>query len=139
MRLINPGPGEYADRLSILALKIAYGTDQGRSVDHFQKEWAVILPKLTAGSLHGPFLETYTQLVVVNARLWRAEDALRGWREGRPGLTESDTAQIIACAFGIQALNDERARLVQLINQATGNHVGEEKLGWGGGGGADGE
>ena len=133
MRLINPGPGEYCDRLSILALKIAYGTDQGRSVDHFQKEWAVILPKLTAGSLHGPFLETYTQLVVVNARLWREEDVLREYRQA--GRVCVEAAEV---AFGIQALNDERARLVQLINQATGNHVGEEKISpWAGTGGAD--
>ena len=122
MRLINPGPGEYCDRLSILALKISHGEDRGVSTDHFRKEWAAILPKLCAVS-GTAFLETYTKLVVVNARLWQAEDRLREFRAAGGELEA--VAQV---AYQIQALNDARAGLIAGINKQTGNHVGEEKL-----------
>lgn len=123
MRLINPGPGEYCDRLSILALKIAHGRSRSLPVDHFTREWAAILTKIAATPIGGPFVEQYTQLVVVNARLWQAEDDLRAYR--RAGVGGPEVADL---AFLIQALNDERAALVAAINKLTGNHVGAEKI-----------
>ncbi|MGH7534415.1 MAG: hypothetical protein ACREMG_02395, partial [Gemmatimonadales bacterium] len=78
-RLINPGLGDYLDRLAILELKIQHGESAGKDVGHFCRERNAILPKVATISTGFP-IEDYTSLVVVNSRLWRAEDELR---EGR--------------------------------------------------------
>lgn len=141
MRLINYGPGEISDRLSILALKIVVSTEKGRDATHFRTEQTALLTQIRARTLNGKWFEAYTALAAVNALLWHAEDELRLHRaQGRrylgglpPAMPEDVqvatwTQAIVVLAFRIQALNDERAALVQKINEDAGEAGGAEKL-----------
>jgi hypothetical protein len=120
-RLIDPGPGEVFDRLTILALKILYGEQAGKDVSHFTRERAKLLPKVT--TFNGT-LEGVLALGAVNAALWQAEDALR-----KIAMTEPETDLVYAgqCGLLIQRLNDQRAALVWKIN-ATSGESHQEKL-----------
>lgn len=129
MRLLDYGLGEILDRLSILALKIAYGEAAGKDVAHFRRERSKLLP-LTTTKVDGTVFEAYGELAVVNGRLWAAEDALRAYRQAHARIAASgvEADRIVALAFEIQGLNDRRAALIQTINEATGAPVGMEKL-----------
>lgn len=132
-RLVNFGPGEIADRLTILTLKILYGKAAGKDVVHFSSERNALLGLLRSRELGGSWFELVLELAAVNAALWQAEDELRGLRKGGgTGTTTYETADYYktatTCAFRIQDLNDQRAQLVGMINKATGDHLGEEKL-----------
>lgn len=123
MRLVNIGPGEIVDRLTILALKILYGGQQGKDVAHFETERNALLVQLRGRELNAGWFEQVLGLAAVNAALWQAEDKLRDLRTGA-----SNAEAVAALAFRIQELNDERARLIETINKATGDHKGSEKL-----------
>ena len=71
------------------------------------------------------------QLAAVNAALWHAEDDMRRWRDiYQRGEQEPGSEQPCECvrevAFRIQALNDDRAKLIAKINAETGDAVGEK-------------
>ncbi len=125
MRLENPGVGEISDRLSILALKVLFGHEQGKDIAHFKAEQGALLSKIRTRTLNGKWFEAYTELAAVNAVLWHAEDTLRALRNQVPS-----TIVDVACsvAFRIQALNDTRAVLIERINKDAGEHLGGEKL-----------
>ena len=131
MRLINFGPGEIADRLSILALKITYGKDLGRSVAHFEQERAALLCKFNAPSHTGRWYEHAVELAAVNAVIWQDTDTVRKLRaalakdDAMPIQIASDAALL---AFRLQAMNDRRAELITFINETTGNNTGQEKI-----------
>lgn len=130
-RLINPGPGEIADRLTILALKILFGTAAGRPIDHFERERNALLVSFRQAD-PTKFVEPLLELAAVNAALWHAEDDLREWREQAQagGPLECVAARdVVRLAFQIQVLNDRRAELVAAINQRGGDpQAGQEKL-----------
>lgn len=134
-RLINPGAGDYADRLTILALKLLFGEQAGKepaALKHFRDERNAILAKL---ALAPPAIESLTELGAVNAVLWHAEDDLRAHRDtpigaraqwtGFAGKTFAEL--VVDLAFRIQALNDRRAQLVAAINQKAGDIRPEEQ------------
>lgn len=117
-RLINPGLGEYVDRLTIVALKCASGAE-GFDEEHSalaRRIETYVLPASTDG--HWP--RQLTTLAAVNAQIWQAEDQLRAMR-AIP--TETGTT-VAALAFRIQALNDERAACINALNDLGGTpHV----------------
>jgi hypothetical protein len=123
MRLINYGVGEIADRLTILSLKILYGTEAAKDTKHFLDERNALLAQLRSRELNGGWFEHVLELAAVNGRLWQSEDDLRGMRTAK--LADGYAAEL---AFRIQGLNDRRAELVNLINKVTGEHRGDEKL-----------
>ncbi len=127
MKLIDPGIGELSDRLTILALKILFGTEAGKDVSHFVKEQTSILAKLRSRDLNGAWFTDYTDLAVVNAALWHAEDDLRALRDGGPK-TPTGWEEIGRLAMRIQSLNDDRALLVGRININTGDTSAQEKV-----------
>jgi hypothetical protein len=141
-RLLNTGPGEWSDRLTILSLKILFGTEQGKDVTHFQTEQTALLQQIRSRTLNGKWFAAYTELAAVNAALWHAEDEMRDWRSRwKPsgpdetgisgpgsGYMEATAMKVVQCAFRVQALNDQRAALVQQINKDAGEMVGMEKL-----------
>ena len=129
MRCTNLGPGELADRLSILALKIAHGLQADRDVTHFINERNVLLVQLRAGSTDAG-LEQLFELAAVNAMLWHAEDDLREYRADFTvnGATLPEALAVVAIAFRIQSLNDRRAELVGTLNKLAGQDLGPEKL-----------
>ena len=128
MRLVNPGLGEIADRLSILALKIAHAAQEGKDPTHFVNERNALLTQLRTYALEAG-AEALFALAAVNAMLWHAEDDLRAWRKAdSANLGTADLAAVAAVAFRIQALNDQRADLVRALNKSAGTDLGAEKL-----------
>ncbi len=115
-RLAHYGPGEIADRLSILALKILFGSDTGKDVRPWRQERETL-----KGINVDVDLVTVLDLAVVNAALWHAEDDLRALRQGgsagtSPYARTEYHEAVTKVAFWIQALNDRRARLVEALN-----------------------
>lgn len=138
-RLINPGPGDFADRLTILALKIHHGALAGKDTTHFTNERAVLLTKIQAGNGLAGWVGELVDLGAVNAALWDLTDDLRTIKEWTPPasdpnesiVTITQTTNLIeAGKIGLRllSLNDTRAALVAAINQKTGAHLGQEKL-----------
>lgn len=125
VRLINYGSGEIADRLTILALKILFGTDAGKDTKHFRDEQTVLHKQLTARNLSGDAVKALLELAAVNAALWHAEDELRAHRGAA---VEVDVRLVVTLAFRIQNLNDTRAGLVGQINKLGGGSDAPEKL-----------
>jgi hypothetical protein len=118
MNIINPTVGDLTDRLTILSLKVLFGTAAGQPVEHFIQERTGILTKLRTRQI-GPWMGLLSDLAAVNGALWHAEEDLRGCQElvdaGRLGLR-------------IQALNDQRAALIVKINKEAGDPTNVEKL-----------
>ena len=129
MRLVNIGLGEMADRLSILALKVAHGGEAGKDTTHFVTERNALLSQVRSYELAGA-AEWLFELSAVNAMLWHAEDDLRGYRDRCPKGAESaaDLQAVWVIAFRIQSLNDRRAELVWALNKQAGTDLGQEKL-----------
>jgi hypothetical protein len=132
MRLINPGAGEYVDRLTIVQLKILFGTEAGADVSHFVHERAALCTRLAAARVR---LEDLTELAAVNAAIWHNEDGLRALRllpDARraqwAGTGQTYAEEAAARGFRSQALNDQRAALVHAINEGAGDDLGKEKL-----------
>ena len=143
MRLVNCGPGEWSDRLSILSLKILVGQEQNKDITHFRTEQTALLTSIRTRTLNGTWFEQVLELAAVNSLLWHAEDDLRAWREkykdrgpdssglsGGPGsgFIAATVEKVARLAFRIQELNDRRAALVQEINARAGETSGMEKL-----------
>ena len=127
-RLVNFGLGEIADRLTILGLKVAYGTEQGADVEHFRNERNALLVKIrAAGAGDGRWMESLLELAAVNARIWQGEDELRWYRfELEHAYGPKDLEEIRLLAFKLQALNDRRAELIADINASVGEVVREK-------------
>lgn len=125
-RLINPGLGDYLDRLSILALKILHGRVAGKDVEHFEREGNAVLVKTRTAVDPASYMELYSQLAAVNAALWYATDALRDVAARAFPVSSSEEAG----RLGIQILrlNDQRAVLVDQLNKLAGDTTGPEKL-----------
>lgn len=133
MRLVNIGAGEMADRLSILALKIAHGEDGGKDTSHFRTERNAILVQFRSAATDAG-LEHLFDLAAVNAMLWHAEDDMRDWRgqahlpHRTLDLDNDQLVEVAKVAFRIQSLNDQRAELVWTLNKLAGTDLGKEKL-----------
>ena len=125
MKLVDPGIGDVLDRLTILALKVAVGREQGRDVTHFEREQTALLAKIRSRDHSGPWFALTLELATINALLWHAEDDLRALREERLG--PDDMAVAVALGFRIQVLNDQRADRIAKINKEAGDQTGPEK------------
>jgi hypothetical protein len=126
MRLINYGPGEIVDRLTILELKILHGRASKKAIDHFEKERAALLTQLRSrvdGGMN--WFEHTLELAVVNGQIWNGEELLRTYR-GK--LLPADVEVAIAIAFSLQEWNDRRHELIRRINVGAGEHQGAEKV-----------
>lgn len=119
---IPASPGEVADKISILRLKVERIADPGRvanvgiELDALRAAWvAAGLPELEA-------LPEWPELVAVNTALWEVEDALRE-HEGR----QDFGAHFVALARSVYRHNDHRAAIKKRINLALGSRIVEEK------------
>lgn len=130
MRLVDPGPGELLDRLTILGLKIKAATDRGLETKHFTEEREQIVHLLYGWSLVSSVYkereaEWTRALTDANQRVWEAIDLQRIAKK------EFDTLGL--ARWGLKALdgNDDRAAIIREINKACSpNSVlyGEEKV-----------
>lgn len=135
-RLTNLGAGDYADRLTILALKCLHYGAAGKPVEHLRNEQACLLTKLYAGpTLPQAGVGALLELGAVNGALWQLTDDLRrierdiGTTHREFPIDVTATPWVIAGKWGIEImrLNDRRAELVDAINKATGEFLGHEK------------
>jgi len=123
-KLINFGPGEMSDRLTILALKIHHVTEQGGDPKHFTRERDALLTKIRGQNLNAMWFQYVLELGAVNGALWQATDKLRALNPG----TEAQYVDAGLLGLQILAWNDHRAELVEKINKETGEHRGSEKV-----------
>ncbi|ARE41921.1 hypothetical protein RGUI_3780 [Rhodovulum sp. P5] len=112
---IDIGPGELADRLSILELKVA----------HAPQETALVSARDALAAQRArlplPRLAEEVKLARVNADLWTAEDRIRSAeRRGDYG------PDFTALARRIIALNDRRSALKAAIDRLAGGAVSTE-------------
>lgn len=121
MSLLNPGAGDISDRLTILSLKILFGSSAGKDVTHFVNERNGLLTKLKGRELNGAWFELVLQLGAVNAALWARTEEMREYLRRLPLVGGADTFDCAECGIAIMRLNDERARLVHAINVVSGD------------------
>jgi hypothetical protein len=126
MRVLNPGPGEIVDRLTVVARKIVEGGERAKHFEVEMEELVLYWSKTVedVDSVMANFATASYLLAATNAAIWQREDELRYYsNEG-----DIDMPIVIAkIAFRIQELNDQRAELVKKINAAAGINR-EEKL-----------
>lgn len=127
MRLVNYGPGELSDRLSILALKRLFASEAGRDLTSLTTEWAALLSEIRSRTLNGKWFEAMLELTVLNAAIWHAEDDLRALRQRHHAGQVTDWDAALRCACRPQTLNDQRAALVAQINKDAGEGPPSDK------------
>lgn len=134
-RLVDPGPGEILDRLTILQLKLLYGWLKDQPTTHWAEEYVVLAERLPT-VWKAPVWERLLELAAVNAALWQAEDDMRrlrnlpvGERAEWAGLFRRTWVQDTSIVgVKIQQLNDRRAALITLINTTAGIERPSDKL-----------
>jgi hypothetical protein len=132
-RMLNPSPGEVADRQTILQLKIQYGSSQTlpRKVQHFAQEHGRLqeyledqwFPQL-ATELRAIYDQLCSRLATINKDLWECEDQARALRAATNN--RQSVHQAGELLFEITHLNDDRAEVVKKINELFGINVQEK-------------
>ena len=120
MRLIDPGPGELLDRLTILNLKIEACQKKAITPQAFERERKKIEEILLKWSNElksqvevGEVAKLQDQLQAVNGQLWLAEDDVRA-------TPELQAMKLARLAKWIPRLNDRRADVIAKINAKYG-------------------
>ena len=112
--------GELADKISILRIKCDLLTGQTRKNATQELHLLIeIFDSLESNLIDSSQLR---RLQLVNRELWDVENALRKHED--IALFDQD---FIALARSIYRLNDERAKIKRLINEASGSQLIEEK------------
>jgi mannose-6-phosphate isomerase-like protein (cupin superfamily) len=134
MRLLEPSPGECADRQGILEIKIRVAQERGVAHDHFANEELAIAAYVNATWLAaagvgvaGAYTALFADLKACNQRLWDLEDEVRAIARLEPAARAADAGRLLARLLDDAAENDERARLVAAINDLFGG-AAREKL-----------
>jgi hypothetical protein len=141
MGLLKPSPGECADRLTILDLKVSAASRIGNmeACSAFRLENEEIAqylikqhPVLSGNNLDGAetklfndFYNLKAELAKVNARLWDLEDRVRDLLKDTFRNLHWQT-NYVAIATQVPELNDVRARLVKEINLMLGDTTVEK-------------
>lgn len=119
---IDIGPGELLDRRTILQIKASHVTDPlGRQIVRTQLNG--LDAKRDLLPMTPEIVDLERQLKVVNSRLWSVEDDLR--------ICETNAAfgpEFVELARSVYKLNDERARLKGVLDQAFGALPAEIKV-----------
>ena len=116
-------PGELADRISILELRIQHLQDgsqrtlAGDELNNLQIQWESLSP------LDAEVRALIDRLAKINRRLWEVEDQLR-LHESRKDFG----ANFIELARSVYKLNDERSVLKREINLNLCGLPGEQKV-----------
>ena len=123
MRLtIEVSPGEAADKLTILHIKLDRIRDAGK-LAHVGREAAVLEAALAPLRARFPaILPLIAELRAVNEALWDVEDALR-LHEKRGDFG----AEFVRLARSVYETNDRRARIKAEINRILGSDIAEQK------------
>ena len=116
---IEVSSGEIVDKLTILALKKKYITNENQ-LKNIQKEYLYLLD-IVFVELHVS-KQDYNELLAINEELWHIEDDIRD--KERAG--EFDEV-FIELARAVYITNDERAAVKRRINEYYGSEFVEEK------------
>lgn len=122
-RLLNPGLGDFADRLSILNLKITDGESNGKPITHLRLERAEVLRKITGFNTTSD--ARWETLHTTNQQIWELISAIEFWGQYWPKISEADAYAVAGAAIELQGLNRQRAELVRVI---SGAETPKEKL-----------
>ena len=138
-RLLNPGAGDLADRLTILMLKLQYA-NLNADTTHLHAEQAqvqMLLERQLGITLVTHWAEIrvtcwaeIAQLARLNRQLWELEDRMAEIADTTaPRRPRTWDAEVVA-EIGIQIWRANRARNAQItrINELAGTVRGEEKL-----------
>jgi hypothetical protein len=118
---IEVAPGELIDKITILEIKLARMSDEGK-LSNVQREYAV-LTRVADVVLANPELTTLrSELKSINEMLWQIEDDIRE-RERR----QDFGPEFIRLARAVYRTNDERARVKREINRLLNSTLVEEK------------
>ena len=121
--MIEIGPGELIDRITILEIKLENIRDQAKLVN-IRHEYELSLATLRKEIAETAELTRLTaELKAVNAELWRIEDEIR--TQERAG-TFGET--FVAIARSVYRTNDRRAAIKRKINDLFESKIVEEKL-----------
>ena len=119
--LVPISVGELMDKITILEIKFERIKNSSQ-LENIAHELGA-LRAVRLGNADRAVLDPLSaELKQVNAKLWDVEDAIREC-EARGEFGEP----FIALARAVYRLNDERARLKQAINRASGSRLIEEK------------
>ena len=119
--LVPISVGELMDKITILEIK-SDRIKNSRQLENIARELGA-LRAVRLGNADRAVLDPLSaELKQVNAELWDVEDAIREC-EARGEFGEP----FVALARAVYRLNDERARLKQAINRASGSRLIEEK------------
>jgi len=134
MQLLRPSPGECVDRQTILRIKIQEAAKTGLDCRHFgdeDGELQLYLEKTWFQAATGAQVEQLelfsAELKKVNQSLWDLENKIRNLKLLSTEERDKRTKDIVSIALAIPELNDERARLVAVINSLFGL-MAQEKL-----------
>ena len=116
---IEVSVGEIVDKLTILALKKKYITNE-KQLENIQKEYLYLLD-IVFMELHVS-KQDYNELLAINEELWHIEDDIRD-KERRSEFDEV----FIELARAVYITNDERAAVKRRINEYYGSEFVEEK------------
>jgi len=116
---IEVSVGEIVDKLTILALKKKYITNENQ-LENIQKEYLylldVVFMQLNVSK------QDYNNLLAINEELWHIEDDIRNKERAQ----EFDEI-FIELARAVYITNDERATAKRRINEYYGSEFVEEK------------
>jgi hypothetical protein len=119
--LVPISVGELMDKITILEIKFDRIKNSSQ-LENIARELGA-LRAVRLGNADRAVLDPLSaELKQVNAKLWDVEDAIREC-EARGEFGEP----FVALARAVYRLNDERARLKQAINRASGSRLIEEK------------
>lgn len=129
-RLLHPGIGELADRLTILELKVRHAPLDS-DLSHFHAELAQVQLHLDRHKLEGfsGWQQKLRELRETNARLWALEDQMAAVARPAVVVLDQRRAQEIAeLGMSIWRANQLRNVLIGEINARAGTVRGPEKL-----------
>lgn len=121
-RLLNPGLGDFADRLSILNLKIDHGEKFGKPVIHLRLERTEVLKQIVGFNRASD--ARWETLHTVNQQIWELISAIEFLGKYWPKISEADAYAIAGAAVELQGLNRQRA---ELVRQISGPETPKEK------------
>src|SRR5262245_2569821 len=120
--LVPISVGELLDKITILEIKSERITNPNQ-IENILRELAALRAVNLGDGIDQAMLQRLAaELKRVNAKLWDVEDAIREC-DARGDFGE----KFIELARAVYRLNDERARLKQAINHASGSRLVEEK------------
>ena len=126
MSLLHPTTSDIWDRIIVVRMKIAACQFAGKPVGHFQAELQE-LEETISGGWPEPNQELLMRLADLHKKIWDGIDKMMEAAKALPSAVEAFAA-LGLLGINLQRWNRERVRIKEMIDKATGEFTGEEKL-----------